>query len=106
MSNLCYVLSHLIFFGFPAWLQYFADTVRGHTVSWADVIKDLSPPPTDSRSIERVIHSILTCRVVLHIREQGEIEKRSNMTSDKMTGPICFAHTTQRATDISEEFNH
>lgn len=58
-------------------------------------------------SIERVTYSILACRVVLHIREQGEKEKQLLLPSEQMTGPLRFAQATQKTgpivTDISEE---
>lgn len=58
-------------------------------------------------SMERVTYSILACRVVLHIREQGEKERELLLPSEQMTGPLRFAQTTQRTgpimTSISEE---
>ncbi len=61
-------------------------------------------------SIERVTYSILACRVVLHIREQGEREKQLLFPSELMTGPLRFAQATQRtgpvATGISEGFDN
>lgn len=42
-------------------------------------------------SIERVIDSILACRVVLHIREQGDREKQDLIRSQQATGILYFA---------------
>ncbi len=60
-------------------------------------------------SVERVTYSILACRVVLHIREQGEKEKQLLFPSELITGPMRFVQATQRTgpvvTSISGGFD-
>jgi len=50
-------------------------------------------------TIERVVDSILACRVVLHIREQGDRERKGLLPSQQITGPLCFARSSQETTD-------
>lgn len=50
----------------------------------------------------------MACRVVLHIREQGEMDRKGSVLSEQITGPLQFAAPSQRTanpviTDISED---
>ena len=63
--------------------------------------------PMSLTRLQRVTHSITACRVVLHIREQKDVQ--SLLSSGQVTGPLRFAPAAQRTgpilTSVNEEYD-